>query len=428
MAAADPAVGIAAAGRRPGLLGGPVRRLGDGPRHRRRYGSMAGQTLPPRSATSWPPPTGRLLAGGAPTAGSSPSVTPPSTGRWAASASTPRSSDMAPTADGHGYWLVASDGGIFAFGDAAFHGSMGGQPLNAPIVGMAPTPTVGATGWWPPTAASSPSATPPSTARPAALHLNAPIVGMAPTADGQRLLAGGRRRRDLRLRRRPVPGSAGSLPLQAPIAGHGHRPGDRRLLAGRPPTAGCSPSAPPSRAPAEPPGPAVRRPGRRPCRTGPPGDRLTPLTGGSGPPSSPRRPRSRHVPSGPRGRARNSFRADLPIGACGGRIRTPPRARPGRVRPDRTPGVPDREARSTQDGPPHVVRPGNDRRRHRSRAGRRTSASAAAGRPDGRPPGRGRGPPGPGRAAVADAGRRRRRPDEPRRRASRSTPRTCSPG
>ena len=27
--------------------------------------------------------------------------------------------------DGRGYWLVASDGGIFAFGDAPFRGSMG---------------------------------------------------------------------------------------------------------------------------------------------------------------------------------------------------------------------------------------------------------------------------------------------------------------
>ena len=44
------------------------------------------------------------------------------------------------TSDGHGYWLVASDGGIFAFGDAPFLGSMGGRPLNAPVVDMAPTP------------------------------------------------------------------------------------------------------------------------------------------------------------------------------------------------------------------------------------------------------------------------------------------------
>ncbi|MHB8440191.1 MAG: protease pro-enzyme activation domain-containing protein, partial [Acidimicrobiales bacterium] len=46
---------------------------------------------------------------------------------------------MAPVDDGGGYWLVASDGGIFAFGDAQFHGSMGGHPLNQPIVGMAST-------------------------------------------------------------------------------------------------------------------------------------------------------------------------------------------------------------------------------------------------------------------------------------------------
>jgi hypothetical protein len=44
---------------------------------------------------------------------------------------------LATTPDGHGYWEVASDGGIFAFGDASFYGSMGGTPLNKPIVGMA---------------------------------------------------------------------------------------------------------------------------------------------------------------------------------------------------------------------------------------------------------------------------------------------------
>ncbi len=30
---------------------------------------------------------------------------------------------MAATPDGQGYWLVASDGGVFSFGDAGFHGS-----------------------------------------------------------------------------------------------------------------------------------------------------------------------------------------------------------------------------------------------------------------------------------------------------------------
>ncbi len=43
---------------------------------------------------------------------------------------------MAATPDGGGYWLVASDGGIFTYGDAPFYGSTGGIRLNKPIVGM----------------------------------------------------------------------------------------------------------------------------------------------------------------------------------------------------------------------------------------------------------------------------------------------------
>ena len=43
---------------------------------------------------------------------------------------------MAATPDGKGYWLVASDGGIFSFGTAGFQGSAGGTVLDAPIVGM----------------------------------------------------------------------------------------------------------------------------------------------------------------------------------------------------------------------------------------------------------------------------------------------------
>ena len=53
---------------------------------------------------------------------------------------------MAPTRSGQGYWLVASDGGIFAYGDAAFYGSTGNISLNRPIVGMAPTPS--GKGYW----------------------------------------------------------------------------------------------------------------------------------------------------------------------------------------------------------------------------------------------------------------------------------------
>ena len=43
--------------------------------------------------------------------------------------------DLVPTAAGTGYWLVASDGGVFAF-NAPFRGSMGGTHLARPIVGM----------------------------------------------------------------------------------------------------------------------------------------------------------------------------------------------------------------------------------------------------------------------------------------------------
>ena len=71
---------------------------------------------------------------------------------------------MTSTPDGGGYWLVAADGGIFTFGNAGFFGSEGATHLNSPIVGMTSTPDGGATGWWPPTVASSPSVTPASSA------------------------------------------------------------------------------------------------------------------------------------------------------------------------------------------------------------------------------------------------------------------------
>ena len=53
---------------------------------------------------------------------------------------------MVATPSGRGYWLVASDGGIFNFGDAAFFGSTGAMRLNRPIVAMAATPS--GRGYW----------------------------------------------------------------------------------------------------------------------------------------------------------------------------------------------------------------------------------------------------------------------------------------
>ena len=91
---------------------------------------------------------------------------------------------MARTRSGNGYWLVARDGGMFSFGDAKFHGSTGGKHLNQPIVGMARTPS--GRGYW-------------LVARDGGMfsfgdahfygstggkHLNQPIVGMAPTPSG----------------------------------------------------------------------------------------------------------------------------------------------------------------------------------------------------------------------------------------------------
>ncbi len=57
---------------------------------------------------------------------------------------------ITPTANRGGYWLVGSDGGIFAFGSAGYYGSIPGSglkpagsglshSLNAPIVGMVPS-------------------------------------------------------------------------------------------------------------------------------------------------------------------------------------------------------------------------------------------------------------------------------------------------
>jgi 3D (Asp-Asp-Asp) domain-containing protein len=53
---------------------------------------------------------------------------------------------LAATPSGGGYWLVGSDGGVFTFGDAGYFGSTGSEHLNAPIVGIASTST--GHGYW----------------------------------------------------------------------------------------------------------------------------------------------------------------------------------------------------------------------------------------------------------------------------------------
>jgi subtilase family serine protease len=92
---------------------------------------------------------------------------------------------MARTPDDRGYWLVASDGGIFAFGDAGFFGSTGGQTLTRPIVAITATPD--GRGYW--LVASDGGIFAFGDAgffgSTGAIVLNKPITGMAATPDGK---------------------------------------------------------------------------------------------------------------------------------------------------------------------------------------------------------------------------------------------------
>jgi SpoIID/LytB domain protein len=91
---------------------------------------------------------------------------------------------LAPTGNHRGYWEVASDGGIFNFGDAPFDGSMGGQPLNQPVVGMAADPATG--GYWEVARDGGIfSFDAPFYGSMGGQPLNQPIVGMAPTPDAK---------------------------------------------------------------------------------------------------------------------------------------------------------------------------------------------------------------------------------------------------
>ena len=132
---------------------------------------------------------------------------------------------MAATPDGGGYWLVASDGGIFSFGDAAFHGSTGSLRLNQPVVGMASTPD--GKGYW--LVASDGGIFSFGDARfhgsTGSMRLNKPVVGMAsaPGGGGYWLVAsdGG----IFSFGNARFHGSTGSLRLNKPVVGMASAPG-----------------------------------------------------------------------------------------------------------------------------------------------------------------------------------------------------------
>ena len=96
------------------------------------HGSTGGHARSTNPSWAWPRrPTARATGSSPPTVGSSPSAMPASTARRAAVHLNEPIVGMAARPDGKGYWLVASDGGIFAFGDAGFHGSTGGSPSTS---------------------------------------------------------------------------------------------------------------------------------------------------------------------------------------------------------------------------------------------------------------------------------------------------------
>ncbi len=132
---------------------------------------------------------------------------------------------MADTPSSNGYWLVAYDGGIFTYGNAQFFGSMGGQHLNRPIVGMAATPNGG--GYW--LVAADGGIFSFGNAQffgsTGSMHLNKPIVGMASTADGAGYWLVASDGGIFSYGDAQFHGSTGSLRLNSPVVGMAASPG-----------------------------------------------------------------------------------------------------------------------------------------------------------------------------------------------------------
>ena len=79
---------------------------------------------------------------------------------------------------GRGYWVVTTNGSVYSFGDAGYHGGMAGRHLAAPITGSESTPSgndggifsFGDAAFWGSTGA---------------MRLNKPVNGMERTTDGR---------------------------------------------------------------------------------------------------------------------------------------------------------------------------------------------------------------------------------------------------
>ena len=126
---------------------------------------------------------------------------------------------LSPTPGGGGYWLAAIDGGVFAYGDAGFYGSAGSLHLNAPVVGMAAT--LDGNGYWLVAADGGVFAYGDAAFYGSAgsLHLNAPVVGIAATPDGDGYWLVAADGGIFAYGDAAFDGSAGSLHLNAPVVG-----------------------------------------------------------------------------------------------------------------------------------------------------------------------------------------------------------------
>jgi Cu/Zn superoxide dismutase len=93
---------------------------------------------------------------------------------------------------GSGYWAVDGSGGVFAFGDTGFLGSLGGSAITEPVVGMAATP--GGDGYWLAGRSGGVFAfgAAPFAGSLGGTRLRAPVVGMAAApADGRAVVRDG---------------------------------------------------------------------------------------------------------------------------------------------------------------------------------------------------------------------------------------------
>ena len=111
--------------------------------------------------------------------------------------------------------MVGSDGGIFAFGDAKFHGSMGDKKLNAPVQSLVPDSD--GVGYW--LVASDGGIFAFKAAVQglawATRKLTKPVTGMVPYGDGYMMVGedGG----IFNFSNKPFDGSLGGSPPAKPI-------------------------------------------------------------------------------------------------------------------------------------------------------------------------------------------------------------------